>query len=317
MFLRDNIMKRKIIQLAGKTSVVSLPIKWVKRFNIKKSDEVDVEERGNELVVKAFSHPASKSISLDVDSFSERTLRYCLSSLHKVGYDEIALYFSKPHFNSVVNDMVSNLLLGFVVSEQTKKKLVIKSVANEERDAFSPALRRCFLVTLSLADSSLEIIKSNKFDELPSLISLEKSNNQLSSFCLRLINKGVNINKESSVFVSIIAWNMEKIGDEYKYICELLAKSSGKLNPEMLNIFSKTNDFLRGYYNLFYNFSPVSLNELHDMKSEINLLAGSLKAENSEELKLINHLMSIVSKTSDMSSSIFALNHDKVMAKFI
>ncbi|HLC85722.1 MAG TPA: AbrB/MazE/SpoVT family DNA-binding domain-containing protein [Candidatus Nanoarchaeia archaeon] len=310
-------MKRKVIQLAGKTSVVSLPSKWVKKFNINKSDELDIEERGNELVVRAFSHPASKAININADSFSERTLRYCLSSLHKAGYDEISLLFSKPHFYSVVNDMVSNLLLGFVVSEQTKKKMVIKSVANEEHDAFSSALRRCFLVTLSLADSSLDMIKNNKSSELNGLMSLEKNNNQLSSFCLRLINKGVNIDKNSSVFISIIAWNMEKICDEYKYICETLSKSSAKINPEILNIYAKANEFLRGYYNLFYNFSPELLNNLHDMKSEINYLAGSLKTVNSNEMKLVNHIMSIVSKASDMSSSIFALNHDKVMAKFI
>jgi len=44
-------MKRKIIQTAGKTMVVSLPSAWVKKYGIKKGEEVEVEERGAEISV--------------------------------------------------------------------------------------------------------------------------------------------------------------------------------------------------------------------------------------------------------------------------
>ena len=44
-------MKRKAIQLASQTIVVSLPAKWVRQQGIKKGDEIDVEERGKELVI--------------------------------------------------------------------------------------------------------------------------------------------------------------------------------------------------------------------------------------------------------------------------
>ena len=37
-------MKRNVIQLAGKTLVVSLPSKWVKLNSVKKGDELNVLE---------------------------------------------------------------------------------------------------------------------------------------------------------------------------------------------------------------------------------------------------------------------------------
>ena len=36
------IIKRKVIQLAGRTLVVSLPSKWAKKHNVQKGDEIVV-----------------------------------------------------------------------------------------------------------------------------------------------------------------------------------------------------------------------------------------------------------------------------------
>ena len=44
-------MKRKAIQLANQTLVISMPSKWVKEQGIKKGDEIDVEEKGKRLMI--------------------------------------------------------------------------------------------------------------------------------------------------------------------------------------------------------------------------------------------------------------------------
>ena len=310
-------MKRKVIQLAGKTAVVSLPSKWVKKYSVKKSDEIEIEERGNELIIKTESQNKHRAIALDINDFSDKTLRYCISGLHKAGYDEIILNYSKPQFNESINDLVANLMLGFVVSEHTDKKIVLRNIASEDRSEFNSSLRRCFLVALNLADSSLEMLKSSDFSILSSLSSLEKSTNQLSSFCLRLINKGVNIKNEDSIFTSIVVWSLEKIADEYKNIFELVARNKVKVNVEILSLYSKINILLRAYYNFYYNFDPRVLNELNDNKIEIIKEANKIKTFSREEIQIINYLMTVVSKVFDLNSSIFALNHEKLSVKFI
>ena len=45
-------MKRKVIKLADKTSVVSLPSKWIKNYKVEKGDELDLEEIGNSILIK-------------------------------------------------------------------------------------------------------------------------------------------------------------------------------------------------------------------------------------------------------------------------
>lgn len=36
-------MKRKVVFLAGKTAVLSLPINWVRKCSINKGDEIDIQ----------------------------------------------------------------------------------------------------------------------------------------------------------------------------------------------------------------------------------------------------------------------------------
>lgn len=299
-------MKRNIIQLAGKTSVISLPSQWVKKFNLKKSDELEIEERGNELLIKTENKNQSNEITVNIQSFNERTLRYTISALHKIGYDEIRLIGIKPSFKSVINDLVSNLLLGFVISENTEKRIVLKNISTEDRNQFNSSLRRAFLVTLDLAETSLELIKNNQYEKLNELIILEKNNNQLTSFCLRLINKGINL--DNTHFIYVIVWNLEKIADEYKYIIQYIAKNRIKISEDTIEFYKETNQYLKDYYNLYYTFKPELMNELNDKRSR---LLHNTKLNN-DEINVLNNLLSIISKLSDMSSSIVAINHEKI-----
>ncbi len=307
------LMKRNIIQLAGKTSVISLPSKWVKRFNIKKGEEVDVEEKGNTLVIKpATTQTEIKQISLNIDELNDKSLRYTISALHKLGYDEITLYYEKPKLNNTIQDLIKNLLLGFVVIEQTSKKVVLKNISNEADSEFNPTLRRAFLVSISLSNSSLEMISSNKFNELTSLINLEMSNNQLTSFCLRLINKGFYKEQEKLIFITTIIWNLEKITDEYKAICIILSKNTIEIQKEILELYKEVNKFFFSYYELIYKFSFDNLNNLTNKKEELIQAMNKIPPKTKYEVQLLNTLWTIVSKTSDLTSSIVAVNNSEL-----
>ncbi|MBI2148957.1 phosphate uptake regulator PhoU [Candidatus Woesearchaeota archaeon] len=303
-------MKRKVIQLAGKTSVISLPNKWIRRFNIKKGDELDLEELGNNILIKIIKNETEvRNISFNIDNFNERTLRYAASALHKLGYDEITFYYNKPKLNDVIQDLIKNLLLGFVVIEQTGKKVVLKNISNEVDSEFNSTLRRAFLVTISLSNSSLEAIEAGQFENLLSLINLEMSNNQLTSFCIRLINKGFYRELDKQQFITTIIWNLEKICDEYKAICVQLSKNTNKIPMEILDLYKEVNKFFYSYYELIYKFSVDNLNNLVSVKEAIINNLNILVPKTRYELQLLNILWSILSKTSDMSSSIFALHH--------
>ncbi len=307
-------MKRSVIQLAGKTHVVSLPSKWVKSYGIKKGHTLDVEEQGSQILIRPEKQEKEvKSISFNIDNLNIETFGYTMSALHKVGYDEITLYYEKPKLKDAIQYLLHNLLLGFVVIEQTSKKIVLKNVSNELESEFNPTLRRTFLVIISLSNSSLDMISAKQFKNLNSLLSLENSVNQLTSFCLRLINKGFYKNQEKKMFMATIIWSLEKISDEYKTICITLSKNDKDISKEILKVYKEINDYFNLYYDLFYKFSSLKVNEVIHKKELLINYINDIHPKTKNESRVLNCLSTILSKTSDLSSSIVALNHEELI----
>ncbi len=305
-------MKRKVIQIAESTVLVSIPNKWAKKYGFKKGDSVDVEEENNKITITAEKVKEVKKIEFNIDKFKESSFRYVMSAVHKAGYDEITIHYDKPdfEFNNVVQDLLNGILLGFIVVDQTSKKLVMRSVAQEIELEFDSALRRTFLIINSFAASTYEMINSKQFEKLISLLNLENSINQLTSFCLRLMNKAGY--KDKQIFLATVIWNIEKIADEYKLICIELSKNNKKINNEIIIFHKETNNLLNYYTELFYNFSVEKLNSINEKKGELLKNRIKIRANSQYEEKLLIKLSTIISKISDMLSSTSALNCDKL-----
>src|SRR3989344_5124065 len=211
-------MKRKVIQLAKKKSVLSLPSTWISKFNIQKGDELDIEEIANDLIIKTNKDQKEKTITLDSEGINERTLKWLMSGLHKYGYDEITVLYKDQKVIEVMHDLIKNLFMGFAIVEQTEKRIVLRTISKDIDHEFDNVLRRAFLVTLSLANGTLEHLEKGNHKELIKLKDLEKINNQLTNFCERSINKKGYF--KNSSFYYVINWNLEKIADEYKDIID-------------------------------------------------------------------------------------------------
>src|SRR3989344_1846924 len=111
-------MKRKAIQLANQTIVVSLPAKWVRQQGIKKGDEIDLEEKGNQLIV-AFKIIDKKEerAEIDVSNWNDRLIRLVLSGLNKKGFDEIVVKYDKSSTAKTLEELIKNLFTGFAIVE--------------------------------------------------------------------------------------------------------------------------------------------------------------------------------------------------------
>ena len=68
-------MKRKVIQLAGKTSVISLPSKWVQQQGIKKGDELEIKEEGSKIIVSSEKGSILQNIQVDLSDLDRRERR--------------------------------------------------------------------------------------------------------------------------------------------------------------------------------------------------------------------------------------------------
>ena len=245
-------MERKVIQLAGKTLVVSLPSKWAKKYGVSKGDTISVEEEGKTLLVRTSKGVDVKKVQLSLkgpDEFIKRSIDVA----YKKGVDELSMSFEIPKSKKAVEEVLDSTM-GFEIISQGEKTCTVKSVAKAVEEEFDNILRRVFLTLLSMADESYDAVSKSQFSRLSSIASSDKTINKLTNFCKRILNKKGYKEQKSNNYIYCIVWELERIGDEYRDICTALA---GAKKPKIskMAIYNKalTTDEITQNYNALKN----------------------------------------------------------------
>ena len=306
-------MKRKIIKLAEKTLVVSLPAKWIESQNLSKGDEVEVENLDDKLLLipPKKSGTEKTSISIDVKGVSERVLRWEVSSLHKQGWDEIVILNYTPEQQKIVEDLISNLFIGFMIMDRSSIKIVVGEVAAIDVNEFDATLRRAFRLLNTQADELIEAFEKRDSTLLKEQIAHEANNNKLTNFCERLLNKSLT-QKDKGHFWYVFAWNLEKVSDNFKYIANYYHDAMIEISPETKVILEDIKKYVEGYYDAIYGFSFEKLTKLSVLKRNLEkqIKQQLIRADLSHEGVLLSYLHMIVLQMADFSASLIALKYD-------
>lgn len=308
-------MKRKVIQLSGRTLVVTLPKEWASDNNITKGDYLDFEVgNDSDLILRPSDRSVTyepRSTCIDVSALDERVVRWLLSSLHKKGFDEINIRFTDRHVLDVVNELVKDLFVGFTIVSQTENTCTVKSISLDSHSDFDAIFRRAFMLMLQMGQEVLAALREQRTEALSALVAMEHMNNQLTNFCERLLNKEGYEDYDSTCFMYVIVWNLEKVCDDHKYICEYFGTKAPKaviLREEVLDLYGLTNKLSRDFYDLFYKFEIQGLNALRTRKSGLEARARDLlESSNVQDAILIGHLLDIMNRVMDFSASTIAL----------
>lgn len=297
-------MKRKLIQMAGKTMLVSLPSTWVKKYGLKKGEEIDIEEKGKNLIIRIEANKEKEGQEVTIyipteDLFMERSLHVW----YRAGYDKINVTFDDKNVLRKIRLSVKKLL-GFSMINETEKSCTIKSVATGLEEEFDNILRRVFLSLLTIAKESQENIESQNYKNLKDVLVAEENNNIQCWFCERILNKRGYKESEKTSSIYCTVWTLEQIADEYKGIANLFIdlNTKQKVNKKTLEIYSMTNKSLETIYNLFYK---RTLKDLKQHKTEHEGLKKETlvyfsKAEFADK-EVLHHLMTIQDKISQIS----------------
>ena len=269
-------MKRKVIQIANSTQLISLPRTWTKKHNIIKGQEVNVEEVGENVVVSTESVPKLQTAEIDIGSFDDIIKRY-VYALYQKGIDEIKISFSKPQSADKIREAIGTHK-GLEILDQTSKYIILKNIWGNIEE-FDLILKRCFHTLITMADQMLEALRQGDSDALKMAVLMEESNDILTMMCRRILNKG----HESSPRVGplyTITVELERLADQYKHSSQYLLKVKNeiKIRKDVLNIFEKTNNALRTYYNLFYKFENEGVTKLKN--ETLGIIDESIKALN-------------------------------------
>ncbi|MFA6462141.1 MAG: phosphate uptake regulator PhoU [Candidatus Woesearchaeota archaeon] len=238
-------MKRKIIQLAGTTFVVSLPLKWIRQMNVKKGDEVNLEIKGNSAILKLGSNDSErKSKEIDVSGMGQKPIQKMIAAAYKIGYDDLIIKFRTSNELEMIHTYLNGGLIGFEIVEEKNNVVKASCITKVDEEEFNIMLKRAFLFIINLGEDLVNI--QNK-QEMEKIILRDSSINRIMDFCRRTVNKNPDSRERSTVLYYIME-ELERIGDLYCEIAEEIMNSKNK------NILPEINAYFRDFYNLFYKF---------------------------------------------------------------
>ncbi|MEM0374148.1 MAG: AbrB/MazE/SpoVT family DNA-binding domain-containing protein [Sulfolobales archaeon] len=163
---------RKVQKLGSSSLFVTLPKKWISKWNVKPGDKIimEVSDDGTlKLIAEKVKNVMNKrNIKIDVDSLKQPLLSI-IPCLYALGYDEILLLSKKGIDRSEIESLLSfsKQLVGAEVTEAGNNKVKIECLLDTEKLGLESLLRRL-----------LNII-SKKIDEIILLISDKIPNKEL------------------------------------------------------------------------------------------------------------------------------------------
>lgn len=262
-------MKRRVVQHGPSTLIFSLPSKWVKEHGIQKGDELEVEERGKNLVVKTEKKTINLKTEITINNDNPITPRL-LGALHKKGYDEIKIKFEDLDTLGLIQESLKEHV-GFEIVEQNGNHCLVKTIAGEYDSEFDSMLKRLFSQILVMNGGAITALEKKEEKLLPNLRFLETDNNKYTSFCRRVLNKGGGLhNPNNLTFLYCTVEELEKIGDEYKYLCDfLLNKKLDNIDPKVIKIFKELHELITCTHELFFAFSKERMNDTFNLRKKI------------------------------------------------
>lgn len=293
-------MKRKVIQIAESTQLISIPRKWSQKYGIKKGDELNIEEDENTLKISTERDILLSNIEVDLRG-KGKLIHRAISSLYRCGYNEIKIYFNDSSEFELIQSTIHEEMVGFEIVEEGKNYILTKQVSTIDHSLFDSMLRRTFIFITSSSEGLIDALKKDKPNLLRNIIIRDKTINKLTNYLRRGINKKEGHFKHIGPGYVIIEI-LEKIGDNYRDMSTYMFKSKIKINDTVSKVLFEINSSLKDVQKLFYDFNWEDMEKFLIKLENINHALEDLSQKSTKvETILLIHL-------NNITTSIFYLN---------
>ncbi len=299
-------MQRKVIQIANSTQLISLPRKWALKQGIKKGDVLDVTESQKGLIVSPLSlSKKEKKLELTIKS-PDGFRRMLLFSPYIQGYTEIKINYKEPGIFSLISDQVQ-FLMGYEIIIQESNYCIIKSVASALDNDLDNIIKRIFWSTISMMKDMVDALNNNKIDQLNNIVALEGTNNKLTYFSLRLLNReGYKKDENKTNSIYYIVHCVEEIVDDLRDICKYIYRIKNKpnVNKKTAILVEELLQYFEEVYHLFNKFDSESLLVFdRGIKSFIRKLIKMMRHNNTDYV-ILSYLHNMAAKIKHLPTEI-------------
>ena len=192
-------MKRRIIKLGQATYVTSLPSKWIRQFHLEKGDYLELEEKGNSLILSTQKNTSVSEVTLDLKKVNTRLIATLVQSVYILGYDRMVLLHDpviheyktgkKVKATEFLQTLLNKRFVGAEIVEQMETKTVVMDLGGVSEQTSDQVFNRIIFLTKALTQDCLQAIKDNNQEVLSSIPFRTDNINRFLIYYQRLIAK--------------------------------------------------------------------------------------------------------------------------------
>ncbi|MBI2548309.1 hypothetical protein HYW21_03080 [Candidatus Woesearchaeota archaeon] len=277
-------MKRKVIQQGNNTLTITLPKQWTQQCGITTKTEVDVEERGNTLLISSFAEnrKTAQQITIDITGLDYSSVRHELRSSYKVGADEITVLFKNPlcenfEMGTTVKTIDAikrevGMLVGFEIVEERKDHAIIKDISESSLKDFDDILRRIFLLIRDYIAQVMEAVEKMDTSLLATMEEKHDGLTKFTNFCLRILYRAGYKDYRKTIFLYHIITGLDEIVDVYRLAARhLLTFKQETLDKKTKLLMKDIQKAFEEYHLLFYELNKERI--MHISRSRWNNFA--------------------------------------------
>ncbi|HLC74521.1 MAG TPA: AbrB/MazE/SpoVT family DNA-binding domain-containing protein [Candidatus Nanoarchaeia archaeon] len=313
-------MRRKVIQIADSTQLISLPRKWAQKHGIKKGDEIEVTEQGNKLLISTQSTPNLGMVEVDVTGLDRDSIMFFLRALYKDGYDEIKINFKQPTCENIRDNTNENVmqviqhelsrLNGMEIFTQRENHCIIRTISEDTTKVFDTMLRRIFLLVAETVGDLVEGYEKGNTALLQTIQNKHDTITMFVSYSQRLLNKiGTQEYRKNNALYHILEM-IDTMMDLVKYNARDILKNKLKASREGLEIYKEIHSSFNIYYDLHYNFSMKKMYEINRKRYAIlDKIQRAHKKISKEELGILVNMEQMLEYVLNMVNTRVSLEY--------
>lgn len=233
-------MKRKIIKQGPVTLMVSLPSQWVKKFGIKKGEEINVFEKDKSLLITIEKEKVVGDIEVNIENPS-LFLRRLFYVPYYLGYDTIKINYKDPAVAKLVRDAM-DALMGFEMISEKEDHCVLKNIARGIEEEFDLLFNRMNIILIQFHKEILDAVKMNKIEEIHDVVKRDEQITKFVLFSKRMLNKiGY---KEDVKTRGMYAYTtlIEITSDYLRKMCGELISNKNQINHDVIELIELMNE---------------------------------------------------------------------------
>lgn len=289
---------RKVYVSGGSTYVVSLPKKWVKKFNLKAGDSLVITEQGSSLLIEtSIIEKESKVKEIKISNItSSDALERLIIAFYLVGYDTIKIKLDRkdhlPYRKSIRK--ILDYLIGIEIVEDTDDAMTLEIMVDYKRMMTMQILQRMYSINRSMLLDLGKALKTMDIGLAKDVIVREQEIDRLYFLVVRQLKSAVEYQQIAEklgienqrdclgyrIAVKVlerIADHIESIAKSYIQLMEIQKDAPLedfiKLNSAIVTIFEKS---VQALFTRNHALAEKIFQELKEIKSSHSDISNEL-----------------------------------------